>query len=114
MEVFMVDNIASVRRDRVTAFKKVFFFVKLAVMAILSVVGSIYFIWRQFYNQVNLKRNPNPTWDDCLKYCDQNKVLVVSAVICCFIACCFVAFLALHGIQTLVVKFMMRKANTGG
>ena len=82
-----MDNIAAARRDRVALFKKVFLFAKLFVMLVLSVLGSIYFVWRQFYNQVNLKRTPNPTVADCLKYCEQNKFLVISSVICCVIAC---------------------------
>ena len=110
----LMDNIAAARRDRVALFKKIFLFVKIGCMAILSVLGSIYFIWRQFYNQVNLKRNPNPTVADCLKYCDQNKFLVISSVICCVIACSFVAFLVMHAVQTIVVKIMMRNTNTGG
>ena len=109
-----MDNIAAVRRDKVAAFKKVFLFVKLGVMLLFSVFGSMYFVWSMFYNQVNLKRNPNPTIADCMKYIDGNKFLVVSAVICCVVACCFIGFLIMQGIQTLVVKFMMRNANTGG
>jgi len=109
-----MDNIAAARRDRVDAFKKVFLFVKIGFMAVLSVLGSIYFVWTMFYNQLNLRRVPNPTAADCLKYCGDNKVLVISAVICCIIACSFVGFLIMHGIQTLVVRFMMRNANTGG
>ncbi|MBQ4135979.1 MAG: hypothetical protein IJD73_02825 [Clostridia bacterium] len=109
-----MDNIAGVRRDRVAAFKKVFLFVKLGFSLVLSVLGSIYFVWTMFYNQLNLRRVPNPTVADCLKYCENNKFLVISAVICCFIACSFIGFLIMHAIQTLVVKFMMRNANTGG
>jgi len=109
-----MDNIAAVRRDKVDAFKKVFLFVKLGFMLVLSVLGSIYFVWNMFYNQVNLKRNPNPTVADCMKYCDENIFLVISAVICCVIACGFVGYLIMHGIQTLIVKYMMRNANTGG
>ena len=109
-----MDNIAAARRDRVALFKKIFLFVKIGCMAILSVLGSAYFVWRQFYNQVNLKRNPNPTIADCLQYCDQNKFLVLSSVICCIIACSFIAFLIMHAIQSIVVKIMMRNANTGG
>ncbi len=109
-----MEDIASKRRDNVALFKKIFLFVKLGVMLILSIAGSAYFVWGQFYSQVNLNRNPNPTIEQCLKYCEENPILVTSSVLCCFIACCFLAFLALHGVQTLVVKFMMRKANTGG
>ena len=109
-----MDNIAAVRRDKVAAFKKVFLFVKLGVMLLFSVFGSMYFVWSMFYNQVNLKRTPNPTVADRLAYCEKNEFLVISAIICCVVACCFIAFLVMHGIQTLVVKFMMRNANTGG
>ena len=112
-----MDNVAAARRDRVDLFKKIFLFVKLAAMLVLSVLGSIYFVWKQFYNQIpenQLKRNPNPTVADCLKYCDENKFLVISSVICCVIACSFIAFLIMHAVQTIVIKIMMRNANTGG
>ena len=112
MEAFM-DNIAAARRDRVDLVKKIFLIVKLSFMLILSALGSMYFVWTMFYNQLNLRRVPNPTVADCLKYCGENKFLVISSVVCCFIACSFLAFLIIHGIQTLVVKFMMRNANTG-
>ncbi len=109
-----MEDIASKRRDNVALFKKIFLFVKLGVMFVLSIVGSAYFVWGQFYAQLNHNRNPNPTIEQCLQWCGENKISVASSVICCFVACCFLAFLALHGVQTLVVKFMMRKANTGG
>lgn len=112
----MVD-IASKRRDNVALFKKIFLFVKLAFMTVLSVIGSLYFVWTQYYNseaERQIKRGLTPNWELCMKYCEENKILIISSVVCCAIACAFIAFLALHGVQTLVVRFMMRKANTGG
>ena len=112
-----MEDIASKRRDKVALFKKVFLFVKLGFMAVLSVAGSLYFVWTQFYNSEAerlIKRGYTPNWEKCMEYCKDNKILIISSVVCCAIACAFIAFLALHGIQTLVVRFMMRKANTGG
>ena len=108
-----MEDIASRRRDNVALFKKIFLYVKLFFMFVLSVLGSIFFVWSMYYNQLNLNRY-QPSIEGCIKYCNENLMLVISSVVCCIVACAFVAFLALHGIQTLVVKFMMRKANTGG
>ncbi len=111
-----MEDIASKRRDNVSLFKKVFLYVKLAMMAVLSVFGSLYFMWSQFYSQVNLDKLPNPTTDDCIKFWmeDKNLFLAISSIVCSLIACCFIAFLIFHGIEKLVVKIMMRNANTGG
>ena len=109
-----MQDIASQRRDNVSLFKKISFYVKLGCMFVLSVLGSLYFVWTQFYSQVNLIRNPNPTIEQCLKYCNDNLILTISSVICSFVACGFIVFLALTGIEKLVVKYMMRNANTGG
>lgn len=108
-----MEDIASKRRDNVDLCKKIFLYVKLAAMFVLSILGSIFFVWSMYYNQLNLNRY-QPTVEGCLKYCDENITLIISSVICCIVSCAFVAFLALHGIQTLVVKYMMRHANTGG
>ncbi len=109
-----MQDIASQRRDNVSLFQKIFLYVKLGAMLVFSVLGSIYFVWNQFYSQVNLVRNPNPTVEQCIKYCNDNLILTISSVICSFVACGFIVFLALTGIEKLVVKYMMRNANTGG
>ena len=113
----MVADIAAQRRDRVAKFKKIFTFIKIGAMTVLSVIGSMYFVWNQYMvseGARQLKRNITPTVKLCLEYCGENKTLVISSVICCVIACAFVAFLVMHGIQTLGERWMMRKANTGG
>ena len=61
-----------------------------------------------------VKRGIEPSIELCLKYCKENDVLVISSVVCCVIACSFVAFLIMRGVEALVVRFMMRHANTGG
>ena len=112
MEIIMQD-IASKRRDRVALFKKIFLFVKIGFMAIAAVGISLWFVWSQYVGSLNLNKVA-PTVEGFMKYCEKNQFLVASSVLCCFIAGAFIAFLALHGIQYLIVKFMMRKANTGG
>jgi len=108
-----MQDIASKRRDRVALFKKIFLFVKIGFMAVVAVLLSIWFVWSQYVNQLNLNK-VQPTIEGLKLYCEKNQFLVASSVVCCVLAGAFVTFLALHGIQFLVVKFMMRKANTGG
>ena len=108
-----MQDIASKRRDRVALFKKIFLFVKLFFMAAAACALSVWFVWSQYVNQLNLNK-VKPSMEGFTQYCDKNQFLVASSVICCVIAGAFITFLALHGIQFLVVKFMMRKANTGG
>lgn len=113
----MMEDIASKRRDNVAKFKKVFLFIKLGFMAVLSVLGSMFFVWKQYYNAEaarQIKRGIEPSVKLCLEYCKENDTLVVSSVVCCVIACAFVGFLIMHGIQTLGERWMMRHANTGG
>lgn len=109
-------DIAGVRRERVALVKKIFLFVKIFFMAALSAVGSMYFIWSTYVSQLNTtKYKPyfGPGNRSCLQYIQDKPIFAVSCFIISIIACSFVAFLILHGIQTLVVKIMMRKANTG-
>ena len=114
-------NIASERRDKVDLFKKIFLYIKLAFMGIFSVIGSVYFVWHYYVNNLNVKYTPivSDGIDDAeaaitmLGYMKHNVPLTISVIICSFIAISFVTFLVLHGIQTLGVRFMMRKANTG-
>ena len=108
-----MQDIASKRRDRVALFKKIFLFVKIVFMAAAAAALSAWFVWSQYVNQLNLDK-VTPSMEGLKMYCDKNQFLVASSVICCVIAGAFITFLALHGIQYLVVKFMMRKANTGG
>ena len=108
-----MQDIASKRRDNGALFKKIFLFVKMFFMLATSFVITGWFVWKQYENQLNLNK-VQPTPEGFWKYADKNQFLVASSVICCVIAGAFIAFLALHGIQFLVVKFMMRKANTGG
>ena len=112
-----MQDIASARRDKVAKVKKIFLFVTFGLMFVLSVIGSAAFVWNQYYNAEALrqiKRGIEPSIELCLKYCKENDVLVISSVVCCVIACSFVAFLIMRGIEALVVRFMMRHANTGG
>lgn len=112
-------NIASERRDKVDAFKKVFLYVKLAFMGVLSILGSMYFVWHYYVTNLNVKYVPkfsdgvNSSAITLLGYIKQNVPLTISVIICSFVAIGFVTFLVLHGIQTICVNFMMRKANTG-
>jgi hypothetical protein len=106
-----MQDIASKRRDNVALFKKIFLFVKMFFMLVAAVLLSVSFVWSQYAAQLN---RGVPTMEGFTKYYETHKFLVVSQVVCSFVAGAFIAFLVLHGIQYLVVKFMMRKANTGG
>ena len=114
-------NIASERRDKVDFFKKVFVYIKISLMGIFSVIGSIYFVWHYYVTNLNVKFSPviSDGIDDAeaaitlFGYMKHNIPLTVSVIICSFIAVGFVTFLVLHGIEKLCVNFMMRKANTG-
>lgn len=108
-------DIAGARRERVALVKKIFLFVKIFFMTALSAVGSIYFIWSTYVSQLNTKYEPyfGPGNRSCLQYIQDKPIFAVSCFIISIIACSFVAFLVIHGIQMLVVRFMMRKANTG-
>lgn len=110
-------DIAAIRRDRVSLCKKIFLFVKLGCMFLLSIVGSLYFVWSQYVAQHNVTKYGDPVWsaakNSCVQFIEENPMLTISCVVLGFVACSFVAFLVLHGIETLVIKFMMRKANTG-
>ena len=108
-----MQDIASARRDRVALFKKIFLFVKIGFMAVAACAISIWFVWSQYVSSLNLDK-VKPSMEGLKQYCEKNQFLVSSSVVCCFLAGAFIAFLALHGIQFLVVKFMMRNANTGG
>lgn len=107
-------DIAGRRREKVALVKKIFLFVKIFFMAALSAAGSTYFIWSTYVSQLNTKYTPCWTGSrSCLQYIQDKPIFAVSCFIISIIACSFVAFLIVHGIQTLVVKIMMRKANTG-
>ena len=112
-------NIASERRDKVDFFKKIFLYVKLGCMGLFSIIGSIYFVWHYYVTNLNVKYTPtfsdgvNSSAITLLGYIKLNVPLTISVIICSFIAVGFVTFLVLHGIQTICVNFMMRKANTG-
>ena len=106
-----MQDIASKRRDNVALFKKIFLFVKLGFMVITAVLISGWFVWKQYEGRLT---RGEPTLEGFKQYCESNQFLVASSVVCCVLAGAFLAFLVLHGIQYLVVKFMMRNANTGG
>lgn len=99
------------RRDQVAAFKKVFSIVKYALMGVVSIAMTIFMIYTQY--TATLAKNRVPTIEGFFKWFEKtgNVLLAVSYGICCLIATCFVVFLIMHGIQTLVVKFMMRNSG---
>ena len=116
-------NIASERRDKVDRFKKIFLYIKLALMGVFSLAGSALFVWYAYIENFSkyAARGFTPSFSDgantsavtLLGYVNQNILLTISMFICGFIAVGFLTFLVLHGIQTICVNFMMRKANTG-
>ena len=112
-----MEDIAAKRREKVAKLKKIFIFVKLGFMFLLSCAGSAFFVWTQYYNAEaarQIKRGIEPSIELCLKYCKENDTLVTSSVVCCVIAGAFVAFLIAYGVQTLIERWIMRHANTGG
>ena len=110
-------DIAGRRREKVALFKKIFTFVKIFGMAALSIVGSMYFIWNTYLVELGTKylelASFNGPRKSLMSYIEAKPFLYISCFLISVIACSFVAFLVLHGIQNLVVKIMMRKANTG-
>ena len=99
------------RRDQVAAFKKVFLIVKIALMGIVSIAMTCLMTYTQY--ATTLAKNRVPTIEGFFTYLGktENLLLSVSYGICCLIATCFIVFLIMHGIQTLVVKFMMRNSG---
>ena len=105
-----VNNTVS-RRDQVAAFKKVFFIIKIALMGIVSIAMTCLMTYTQYAS--SLAKNKQATIAGFFTYLEktENMLLAVSYGICCLVATCFIVFLILHGIQTLVVKFMMRNSG---
>lgn len=106
-----VNNTVS-RRDQVAAFKKVFLIVKIALMGIVSIAMTCLMTYTQYAAPL-LEKNKAATIEGFFTYLGktENLLLSVSYGICCLIATCFIVFLIMHGIQTLVVKFMMRNSG---
>ena len=100
------------RRDQVAAFKKVFLIVKIALMGIVSIAMTCLMTYTQYAAPL-LEKNKAATLEGFFTYLGktENLLLSVSYGICCLIATCFIVFLIMHGIQTLVVKFMMRNSG---
>ena len=100
------------RRDQVAAFKRVFLIVKIALMAVASIAMTCLMTYTQYAAPL-IEKNKVATIEGFLKYLEntENMLLSVSYGICCLVATCFVVFLIMHGIQTLVVKFMMRNSG---
>ena len=106
-----VNNTVS-RRDQVAAFKKVFSIIKFSLMGIVSIAMTCLLTYIQYAAPL-LEKNKAATIEGFFKYLEktENLLLSVSYGICALVATCFVVFLIMHGIQTLVVKFMMRNSG---
>ena len=81
-------------------------------MGVLSVIYTAYLTFIQYANPLIEKGRPYSI-DGFFAYLEkpENMLLAISYGICSLIAGCFVVFLIMHGIQTLVVRFMMRNSG---
>ena len=81
-------------------------------MGVVSVFATCLLAYTQYAAPI-LEKNKEATIEGFFKYLEktENMLLTVSYGICCLVATCFVVFLIMHGIQTLVVKFMMRNSG---
>ena len=112
-------DIAGARRDRVALTKKIFLIVKIVLMIVLATIATIYLVYASYAAKI-LEKNKEavPTWEGFQEYLAQeepvnNMMIAVSYGICSFLASAFIVFLVVHGIQILVVKFLMRNADHG-
>ena len=107
----MMNNTVS-RRDQVDKFKSIFLIVKLAVMGVASICATIYLVYLQYAAPL-IEKEREVSIDGFLTYLGktENLLLSISYGICSLLATCFIVFLIMHGIQTLVVKFMMRNSG---
>ena len=112
-------DIAGARRDRVALVKKIFLIVKIVLMVVLACIATIYLVYAS-YAAKTLEKNKEavPTWEGFLEYLEleepvNNMMIAVSYGICSFLSSAFLVFLVIHGIQTLVIKFIMRNADHG-
>ncbi len=106
----MVNTIS--RRDQVNKFKSIFAIFKFSLMGICSILATLYLVYIQYANPLIEKGRPHSI-EGFMVYLENpaNVLLTVSYGLCSIIAVCFVVFLIMHGIQTLVVKFMMRNSG---
>lgn len=105
-------NNAVSRRDQVDKFKGIFSIFKFALMGVVSIAATLYLVYIQYANPI-LEKGRVATIDGFFKYLETpaNMLLTISYGLCSLIAWCFVVFLIMHGIQTLVVRFMMRNSG---
>ena len=105
-------NNALSRRDKVESFKKIFNIIKYILMGIVSIIDTAYLTYIQYANPLIEKGRP-VSMDGFFAYLEkpENMLLAISYGIFSLIASCFVVFLIMHGIQTLVVRFMMRNSG---
>ncbi len=107
-------NNAVSRRDQVDSFKKIFLIIKIVLMVIVSIVATVYLLYLQ-YSAPYIKndRMSEISMEGFMKYFENPEIMLqsVSYGICSVIASCFIVFLIMHGIQTLVVRFMMRNSG---
>ena len=112
-------DIASARRDKVDLTKKIFLIIKIVLMIVLAAIATIYLVYASYAAKAIQKdKEAVPTWEGFMKYLEQEKpvnnmLISVSYGICSFLASAFLVFLIIHGIQILVIKFMMRNADHG-
>ncbi|MBE6599604.1 MAG: hypothetical protein E7640_00115 [Ruminococcaceae bacterium] len=99
------------RRDQVNTLKKVFLAIKLFFMAVCSALTTFYLLYVQYSIPYIEKGRPHTMEQFLNTYIPDNILLVVSYSLCSVIAVSFTVFLALHGIQTLIVRFMMRNSG---
>ncbi len=115
-------DIAGARRDRVAIVKKIFLIVKIVLMIVLATVATIYLVYASYAAKMLEKdKEAEPTWEGFIEYLEDpndtdpidRMMISVSYGICSFLSSAFVVFLVIHGIQLLVIKFIMRNADHG-
>jgi hypothetical protein len=115
-------DIAGARRDRVALVKKIFLVVKIVLMIVLATVATIYLVYASYAAKMLEKdKEAEPTWEGFMEYLQDTDnsdpvdrmMISISYGICSFLSSAFVVFLVIHGIQVLVIKFIMRNADHG-
>lgn len=118
-----MQDIAVQRRERVDLFKKIFFYVKIGLISLTSILSGVILTVTTYIDIIGLKEHLGFgnffriagemfQWfvtADAAKYTMQ----FVAMGICSVIAGGFLAYIILMGIEKIVVSIMMRNANTG-
>ena len=99
------------RRDQIDRVKTAFLIIKIVCMVLVAVIATVYLLFLQYSAPLMEKELYSEiTVEGFLKYFEKpaNMLLSVSYGICSLITFAFITFLILHGIQTLVVRFMSK------